>query len=135
LNHVPVKKDDLFYIEAGMIHAIGEGVIVAEIQESSNLTYRMYDYDRVDKAGKKRELHLDKALEGAKLSSSAEPRQPMRVLKYKNGCASELLTRCKYFQVERLMLNIEIQRNLSDFKTDANSFHALLCTEGCDVLF
>lgn len=135
LNHVQVNKDDLFYIEAGMVHAIGAGVLVAEIQESSNLTYRMYDYDRVDKNGKKRKLHLEKALEVAKLTSSAEPRQPMRVLKYKNGCASELLTRCKYFQVERLLLNTEIHRNLSDFKTDINSFHALLCTEGCGVLF
>ena len=135
LNHVPVEKDDLFYIEAGMVHAIGAGVMVAEIQESSNLTYRMYDYDRVDKNGKKRDLHIDKALEVANLSSSAEPRQPMRVLKYKNGCACELLTRCKYFQVERLLLNTEIYRDLTDFKTDSNSFHAFLCTEGCGVLF
>lgn len=135
LNHVPVKKDDLFYIEAGMVHAIGSGVMVAEIQESSNLTYRMYDYDRVDKNGKKRDLHIDKALEVANLSSSAEPRQPMRVLKYKNGCASELLTRCKYFQVERLILNTEIHRDLTDFRTDSNSFHVFLCTEGCGVLF
>lgn len=55
----------------------------------------------------------------------------MRVLKYRSGYASELLTRCKYFQVERVLLNTEIQRRLVDFQTDANSFHALLCVDGC----
>ena len=58
LQQVPVKKDDLFFIKAGTIHAIGAGALVAEIQESSNLTYRLYDYDRVGKDGKKRELHV-----------------------------------------------------------------------------
>ena len=56
LQKVPVKKDDLFFIEAGTIHAIGAGTLVAEIQENSNLTYRLYDYDRVGKDGKKRQL-------------------------------------------------------------------------------
>lgn len=134
LNHVPVKKNDLFYIESGTVHGIGEGCLIAEIQESSNLTYRMYDYDRIDKNGKKRPLHIDKALAVANLSSSLAPSQPMRVLKYRNGSASELLTRCKYFQVERLLLNTE-NRKMADFQTETNSFHALLCVDGCGVLF
>lgn len=131
LNHVPVHRDDLFYIEAGTVHAIGAGVLLAEIQESSNITYRLYDYDRTDQNGMKRSLQIDKALEVAKLKSSAAPRQPMRVLKYKSGCASELLTRCKYFQVERMLLNTEVQRELVEYQTGKNSFHALLCVEGC----
>ena len=135
LNHVPIHKNDLFFIQAGTVHAIGAGALVAEIQENSNITYRLYDYDRIDKNGNKRQLHVDKALEVADLSSSAKPRQPMRVLKYKRGCASELLTRCKYFQVERMLLNTETQRDLVEFKTDSNSFHALLCVDGCGVLF
>ena len=135
LNRVSVHKDDVFYIETGMVHALGAGVLVAEIQESSNLTYRLYDYDRLDKNGKQRELHVDKALRVMKMASSTAPRQPMRVLKYQNGCASELLMRCKYFQVERLLLNTETYRRLTDFKTEKNSFHALLCTEGCGVMF
>lgn len=130
LNHVPVHKDDLFFVEPGTVHAIGAGCLIAEIQQSSNLTYRLYDYDRVDKNGQKRELHLDKALDVIRLESSATPRQPMRVLKYNNGCASELLTRCKYFQVERLLLNTE-GRKLAEFQTGKNSFHVLLCTDGC----
>ena len=135
LNHVPVHKDDLFYLEAGTVHGIGKGVIIVEIQESSNLTYRLYDYNRVDKNGKQRELHIEKAMQVMNFHSSATPRQPMRVLKYQNGCASELLIRCKYFQVERLLLNTEIYRRLTDFRTEKNSFHALLCTEGCGVMF
>lgn len=135
LNRVQVHKDDLFYIEAGTVHAIGAGVLVAEIQESSNLTYRLYDYGRIDKSGRQRELHIDKALQVINYASTAVPRQPMRLLRYKQGCASELLTRCKYFQVERLLLNTEIYRELTSFKTESNSFHALLCTDGCGVLF
>ena len=131
LNHVPIHKNDLFYIEAGTVHAIGAGALVAEIQESSNITYRLYDYDRVDKNGQKRPLHVTRAIEVANLESSAAPRQPMRVLKYRKGCASELLTRCKYFQVERMLLNTEVHRELVDYKTGTNSFHALLVVDGC----
>ena len=134
LNLVPVQKDDVFFIESGTVHAIGAGCLIAEIQESSNITYRLYDYDRIDKFGKKRPLHVDKALEVAKLDPYASPRQPMRTLRYRNGSASELLTRCKYFQVERLLLNTE-GRNLADFQTNSNSFHAFLCVDGCGVLF
>lgn len=135
LNRVRVFKNDLFLIEAGTVHAIGAGCLIAEIQESSNLTYRFYDYGRKDKNGKQRELHVDKALKVANLKASTEPRQPMRVLKYKNGIARELLTRCKYFLVDRVLLNTEVQRELATFQTEDNSFHCLLCVDGCGVLF
>ena len=135
LNHVPVRQNDVFFVEAGIVHAIGAGVLLAEIQESSNVTYRLYDYERTDKAGRKRNLHIQKALDVAKLTASVSPRQPMRVLKYRNGCAEELLGRCKYFQVGRILLNTEIQRNYAEYQTDGNSFHVLLCIEGCGVLF
>ncbi len=134
LQKVPVKKDDVFLVEAGTVHGIGAGVLLAEIQESSNLTYRLYDYDRVDKDGKKRELHIQKALDVANLKSSAEPRQPLRVLQYKKGCATELLCRCKYFQVERQLVNTERCRQMADFRTGENSFQVLLCVGGCGVL-
>ncbi len=134
LQRVPVHKDDIFFIDAGTVHALGAGVLVAEVQESSNLTYRLYDYERIDKTGNKRPLHIDKALKVANLRSSDSPKQPMRVLKYKKGCASELLTRCKYFQVERILLNPETQKLLTDYKTNSNSFEVLLCTDGCGVI-
>jgi mannose-6-phosphate isomerase len=135
LQKVPIKKDDLFYIESGTIHAIGAGALIAEIQENSNLTYRMYDYDRVDKNGNKRELHIEKALEVANLKASAAPRQPLRVLRYRQGCASELLCRCKYFEVHRMIVNTERCRRLVDYQADATSFRVLLCTDGCGSVY
>ena len=131
LNHVPVNPNDLFFVEPGTVHAIGAGILLAEIQQSSNLTYRLYDYRRIGKDGKQRKLHIDKALDVANLHSSATPRQPMRVLKYDRGCARELLTRCKYFQVERMLLNTETTRSLVPYQTGTNSFHALLIVDGC----
>ena len=131
LNHVPIKKNDLFFIEAGTVHAIGAGALIAEIQESSNVTYRLFDYNRVDKNGRQRPLHIEKALEVANLKNSTAPRQPLRTLKYKTGCALELLCRCKYFQVERMLLNTETQRSLVTFRTSSISFRALLCIDGC----
>lgn len=133
LQFIPVKKNDVFFIEPGTIHAIGSGVLVAEIQECSNLTYRMYDYDRVDKNGNKRELHIDKALDVAKLHGSAEPKQPLRVLKYRPGMASELIGRCKYFEVHRLIVNTERKQEVL-FRADELSFRVLLCINGCGVM-
>ena len=129
LRRVPVKKDDVFYIAAGTIHAIGKGVLLAEIQQSSNLTYRLYDYERLDNEGRKRELHWDKVLDVANLNSSIKPRQPMRVLQYRPGVASELLCRCKYFEVNRLLINTERRQKVTYF-ADALSFRILLCIEG-----
>lgn len=133
LQQVPVRKDDLFFIEAGTIHAIGAGTLVAEIQENSNLTYRMYDYDRTRKDGKKRELHIDKALKVAKLKSSTEPRQPLRVLRYRQGVALELLTRCKYFEVYRMLINTE-RRQKVHYRADEIAFRVLLCVNGCGTI-
>lgn len=133
LQKVPIHKDDLFFIQAGTIHAIGAGALVAEIQENSNLTYRLYDYDRVGKDGKKRELHIDKALDVANLHSSTEPKQPLRVLKYRQGVASELLTRCKYFEVYRMLINTE-RRQTVHYRADELAFRVLLCVNGCGTV-
>lgn len=129
LKYESINKNDVFVINPGCVHAIGAGALIAEIQESSNLTYRLYDYDRVDKHGNKRELHLDKALQVATLKKSGSPIQPMRVLNYKPGFASELLCRCQYFQVNRVLLNTEGPRNI-DFTNENESFQVLLCVDG-----
>ena len=130
LQYVPIKKNDVFFIEAGTIHAIGAGALIAEIQENSNLTYRLYDYDRVDKNGNKRELHVDKALDVSNLNSIGEPRQAMRVLKYRPGVADELLCRCKYFEVYRMLINTERRQRVT-YCSDELSFRVLLCYDGC----
>lgn len=130
VNSVDVQQDDVFFIKAGTVHGIGEGNVIAEIQESSNLTYRLYDYNRIDKNGKKRELHIDKALAVANFKSNAAPKQPVRVLKYKQGSATELLCRCKYFQVERVLVNNIENHTTLDFAADSMSFKVMLCITG-----
>ena len=134
LQKVPVHSDDIFFIKPGTVHAIGAGALIAEIQESSNLTYRLFDYNRVDKNGKKRELHIEKALAVVNMQGSARPKQPLRVLKYRRGYAAEMLCRCKYFQVERVLVNTERCRDLASFQSNSDSFQVLLCTNGCGIM-
>lgn len=133
LQKVPIYKGDVFFIPSGMIHAIGAGALVAEIQENSNLTYRLYDYDRMDRNGKKRQLHIEKALQVADLSAKKEPQQPMRVLKYRNGMAAELLCRCAYFEVYRMLVNTE-HRQIVHYRADEMGYRVLLCVDGCGVI-
>lgn len=133
LQKVPVRKDDVFLVRSGTIHAVGAGVLLAEIQENSNLTYRLYDYDRLDKNGHKRPLQVEKALTVANLKGSSEPRQPIRVLQYRQGAASELLGRCKYFEVHRIIVNTERRQKVTYF-ADELSFRVLLCINGCGVI-
>ena len=80
LNRVKVNPGDICYIPAGCVHAVGEGVLLYEIQQSSDLTYRFYDWDRTDAEGKRRELHLDKALDVADLRCTPVP---MRVEEFR----------------------------------------------------
>lgn len=134
MQKIKISKNDVFYIEAGIIHAIGAGALIVEIQENSDLTYRIYDYNRIDKNGIKRKLHIEKALAVANLKSSTEPVQPMRVLKYRPGCASELLCRCKYFEVFRIIINTECCKKMIKYEVDNISFHVLLCIAGCGTI-
>lgn len=117
LNCVPVKKGDVFFIEAGTIHAIGKGIVICEIQQNSNTTYRVYDYDRKDKDGNGRELHIDKALEVTKLS----PSEPFK----KDENDENLLARCKYFTVCRYDID-----GCESIPIDDGSFRSLTVTDG-----
>ena len=135
LQMVPVRKNDLFFIQPGTVHAIGAGCLIAEIQQSSNLTYRLYDYGRTDRNGKRRPLHLEKGLAVANLESMPEPRQPMRLLRYSGGTASELLCRCRYFQVERVLVNTEQRREMAAFRPSSESFEIFLFLNGCGSMF
>lgn len=133
LQKLPVKKNQVYFVEAGTIHAVGAGCMIAEIQENSNLTYRLYDYDRIDKNGEKRPLHIEKGLDVASLKTAPEPRQPIRVLRYTPGCARELLGRCRYFEVYRMLVNTERRQEVS-YRADELSFRVLLCIDGCGIL-
>lgn len=125
LQKVKVHKGDVFYVPAGTVHGIGAGILVAEIQESSNVTYRVYDYNRVDKSGKKRELHFDKALQVMDMEVTPEAKQKPRLVKHYPGCSRELLCRCKYFETER----IQVTKSFS-FSVMDNSFQVLMCIDG-----
>ncbi|WP_350299559.1 mannose-6-phosphate isomerase, class I [Peribacillus frigoritolerans] len=73
LQRQPVKRGDFIFVKSGKVHAIGKGIVILETQQSSDTTYRVYDYDRVDSIGKKRELHLEKALQVTTVPDSPDP--------------------------------------------------------------
>ena len=125
LQKVEVHKGDFFFVPAGTVHGIGKGILLAEVQESSNVTYRVYDYDRVDKNGKKRELHFDKAVQVMDMGIAPDIKQKKRLVKYYPGCSRELLCRCKYFETER----IQVTKGFS-FSVMENSFQVLMCLDG-----
>lgn len=118
LNRVPVKRGDVFFIPAGTVHAIGAGILICEIQQNSNTTYRVYDYNRRDKDGNLRPLHVEKALAVSDLKKSpALPAIP-------DG-EDVLLAACGYFEVRRLRFG-----GSGTVTAAPESFTALTVTEG-----
>lgn len=101
LKKVPIKKGDCFYIKAGTIHAIGAGSVIAEIQQCSNSTYRVYDFGRLGADGKPRELHIDKAVDVSCLVPSEKNGDPEGTIEELDGYTKLLLTDNDYFTCER----------------------------------
>ena len=136
LRYIPVRPGDVFHIPSGTIHTIGGGILLVEVQQNSNLTYRLYDYGRLGKDGRPRPLHVDKALAVADLSAAKPPRQSLRVLRFRPGFAEEELCTCPYFQVWRCRLNAGPDAAASQIVLPAlpESYRVLLCTEGEGVL-
>lgn len=124
-NNVPVHKGDVFFIEAGTLHAIGKGILIAEIQQNSNTTYRIYDYGRVGADGKPRELHIEKACEVTKLIPPTRPTKPMGEPVQKDGYTETLLASCEYFTVRRLDVSEK-----AALAADESSFLSLLALDG-----
>jgi mannose-6-phosphate isomerase len=123
----PVAAGDTVMVPAGTIHAIGAGVTLFEIQQKSDLTYRLYDYGRRDAQGQFRELHVEKALDVSDLSG-ATPLQALALPLDESGSRS-LLVACPFFALERLGLSEPLQAT-----TDAGSFEILTCLEGQGAL-
>lgn len=119
LNFYPVKAGECYFIPAGTIHAIGAGCLICEIQQNSNLTYRVYDYGRRDKDGNPRELHVEKALRVANLKKYE------KLAPYAAQNGEEVLASCQYFHSTRLVVNGE-----GSTRTDAGSFKCLVCVRG-----
>ncbi len=118
LNAAPVHKGDVFFIESGTIHAIGKDIVIAEIQQNSNVTYRVYDYGRVGKDGKKRDLHVAKALDVTR-------RSPVT----RKGSANPHVASCDYFTVDKLCLDGKTMREVEGC-VDQSSFVSILFLEG-----
>ena len=124
LRRVNVKKGDVFFIPAGMVHAIGKGIRIAEIQQNCDLTYRVYDFDRVGADGKKRELHTEKAKACVKALSDIEA-EKIRFECKDSSDTERTLAHCRYFKTD--LLEIEEKQSLG---TDGSSFANLLALDG-----
>ena len=106
LGYIEVKPGDFINIPAGTAHAIGAGIVLVEIQQNSNATYRVYDYDRIDKNGMKRELHIKKALDVINFNGSFNNKlQKANKQKISDSCDSSLLVSTKYYAVEKIELS------------------------------
>ena len=113
LNFYEVKAGECYFIPSGTIHTIGAGCLIYEIQQNSNLTYRVYDYGRKDKNGNERELHIEKALKVTNLN------------KFKPITFDDCLGKCEYFTVKKINVNGE-----TSLKTDEKSFACITCVKG-----
>lgn len=121
VNYVECKKGDCFFIPSGMLHAIGKGLLIAEIQQNSDTTYRVYDYDRRDANGNARELHVDKAVEVTTLKSSVGN----EYAEEKDG----ILVKCDYFTTEKITLNGEFT-----YTVNKDRFETLVVCDGTAVI-
>lgn len=124
LRSVEVHAGETYFIPSGQIHAIGAGILIAEIQQNSNVTYRVYDYDRRQADGSLRQLHTEKALDVVKIRTDAE----IDEIRYANAdsCSTETeLAACPYFRVRRFSTE-----KLPASVTPADSFIHLLCVDG-----
>ncbi|MEI8273642.1 MAG: type I phosphomannose isomerase catalytic subunit [Paludibacter sp.] len=122
LQKVPVTKGDVFFIPAGLVHAIGKGVVVAEIQQNSDITYRIYDYNRVDDQGNERELHTEQALDVINFAAAKNPKTAYKIQ------PNEItpLVDCDYFTTNMIHFDVAVTRNYGSLDT----FVTYMCLEG-----
>ena len=118
LSFKEVKRGDVYFIPSGTIHAIGEGVVIFEIQQNSTLTYRLYDYMRRDKEGNLRELHVDKAMKVSLL-------EPYKAYEFDKNDES-LIGKCDYFETRKYKLNL----SKMSFNVEKDSFLSITCVGG-----
>ena len=129
LNRMPVRKGDVFYILPGTIHAVGAGIVIAEIQHNSNTTFRVYDYRRRDASGNLRPLHLERAAEVLNYDPLIPSECKANGMTMLPGFRMTEMFSCRYFRAYKL--DIETEARLY---CDGTSFHHLLCVEGEAVI-
>ncbi len=125
LNCVPVHPGDVFFVRSGLLHAIGKGILICEIQQNSDTTYRVYDWGRVGADGKPRQLHIDRALEVSCLKKETETNFSPNRISEQDGVKTFAIADCKYFKVEK-----KEQTALSHLTTDGSSFAAVTFVKG-----
>lgn len=128
LNKVPVTKGDAFFIPAGTVHAIGAGILICEIQQSSDCTYRLYDYCRKDKFGNQRELHIDKALDVMQYVKY-EPQKLENTTEKVESHIKRTISICKYFECFLYQLSGRMELIAVE-----ESFTALVCISGSGII-
>lgn len=120
LNDVKVKSGDVFFLETGTVHAIGAGMVVAEIQQTSDITYRLYDFDRKDANGNTRELHVDLALDAINYDLFETKKNYKKEINHSNSVVD-----CPYFTTNFIPLD-----GILEIKNNGNSFKVYMCVEG-----
>lgn len=125
VNIVKVKKGDVVFIPSGMLHAIGEGILLAEVQQSSNSTYRVFDYNRRDKNGNLRELHIKKAVDVVDLNVADVDFSHEGEVQKLSGAKKTYLTGCDYFK----MISLNVDGTFED-NCDETTFVSLLVLDG-----
>lgn len=124
-NSVKVQKGDVFFIEAGTLHAIGKGILIAEVQQNSNTTYRVYDFGRLGADGKPRELHIDKALE---VTNCETPKIPYGKIGKEIGNGVTELASCDKFTARVIDLDGEMEIHSPD------SFVSVIALDGNAII-
>ena len=130
LQRIPIHAGDVFFIKPGTVHALGKGGLILEVQDNSNVTYRVYDYDRVDFNGNPRRLDVEKALSVMNYNRAPLPRQPIRIFRHFRDYYQETLARCDSFQIDLLRMGIRGTQSKVAFCVDDYSFEVLLCLDG-----
>lgn len=120
LNQVPAKKGDVYFLETGTIHAIGGGIVIAEIQQTSDITYRIYDWDRVDANGNGRELHVELALDAMNYDLTDTEKTYAKEENKSNNMVD-----CPYFTTNYVPLN-----GSAEVTRTGETFTVYICTEG-----
>ncbi|MDD2361599.1 MAG: class I mannose-6-phosphate isomerase [Oscillospiraceae bacterium] len=123
-NHVQVKKGDVFFIDAGTLHAIGAGILIAEVQQNSNTTYRVSDYGRIGANGKPRELHIDKAVDVTVTAPPSRPYGNVGEIRAIRGGVIRQLADCEFFHTDLLTVSDIMEVGKAD------SFCSLVCIDG-----
>lgn len=126
LNYIPVRAGECYFIPAGLAHAIGKGVLIAEVQQNCDLTYRLYDYARLGKDGRPRELHVEKGLEVLKIFDEAQIDEIRYSRAGARRCADSLAD-CEYFSLSRVSATAE--GILIPYENTGSMRH-LLCIDG-----